>query len=331
MILAFCRDVEQWLLEHPDHVAAVHCKAGKGRTGLMICSFLLYSGTFKTASEVLEYYGSKRTSDCKGVTIPSQRRYVDYFAVTLTQSIEYTPVRLLLTEIILEPPPHVGFGHHEVHLQYQVLQHLMAPFTSTVQTVTWEDKKVVLKVNPPLLLNGDVKIVFSQKMNVDLLHLSNKPKFISTVPHSKLFHFWVNTCFINLRVSSDLSHQITNTRLSVRPDPRSVCPSPPRAPLALSNRFDLLSLPELEDEESNQSERRILPDPAAPRVDLDVTSVRLSKHHIDKASKDNTDRFPENFSVTLLVMKPQPDVDRLELCPSSVSEWSVERKSRLRK
>ena len=65
----------------------------------------------------------------------------------------------------------------------------MAPFTSDVQTVTWEDKKVVLKVNPPLLLNGDVKIVFSQKMNVDLLHLTNKPKFISTVPHYKLFHF----------------------------------------------------------------------------------------------------------------------------------------------
>ena len=89
MILAFCRDVEQWLLEHPDHVAAVHCKAGKGRTGLMICSYLLYSGIFKTSSEVLEYYASKRTSDCKGVTIPSQRRYVDYFAVTLAQSIEY--------------------------------------------------------------------------------------------------------------------------------------------------------------------------------------------------------------------------------------------------
>ena len=325
LILAFCRDVEQWLLEHPDHVAAVHCKAGKGRTGLMICSYLLYSGIFTTSSEVLEYYGTKRTSDCKGVTIPSQRRYVDYFAVTLAQSIEYTPVRLLLTEIILEPPPHVGFGHHEVHLQYQVLQHLMAPFTSTVQTVTWEDKKVVLKVNPPLLLNGDVKIVFSQKMNVDLLHLTNKPKFISTVPHSKLFHFWVNTCFINLRLSSDLSHHITS--LSLRPEPRSVCPRPP---VALSNRFDLLSLPELEDEETNKSEMMIVPEPA-PHVDMDVTSVRLSKHHIDKASKDNTDRFPENFSVTLLVMKPQPDVDRLELCPSSVSEWSVERKSRLRK
>ena len=32
----------------------------------------------------------------------------------------------------------------------------------------------------------------------------------------------------------------------------------------------------------------IMPDPA-PLVAVDVTSVRLSKHHIDKASKDNMD------------------------------------------
>ena len=42
----------------------------------------------------------------------------------------------------------------------------------------------------------------------------------------------------------------------------------------------------------------IMPDPT-PWVDVDVTAVRLSKHHIDKASKDNMDRFLENFSVTL--------------------------------
>ena len=35
MVHVFCLDVRTWLEAHPENVAAVHCKAGKGRTGLM--------------------------------------------------------------------------------------------------------------------------------------------------------------------------------------------------------------------------------------------------------------------------------------------------------
>jgi len=51
----FVEDVARWLHEHPQNVAAVHCKAGKGRTGLMLASYLLY------ADEVLD-------SRCPAVT-----------------------------------------------------------------------------------------------------------------------------------------------------------------------------------------------------------------------------------------------------------------------
>ena len=122
-ILPFCCDVAQWLAEDADHVAVVHCKAGKGRTGLMICAFLLYSGMFTTAEDVLNYYGSARTFDSNGVTIPSQRRYVDYFATKLVKGLqfEYSPVKMFMTHVIIQPPPHIGFGHHSAHLQFQVL------------------------------------------------------------------------------------------------------------------------------------------------------------------------------------------------------------------
>ena len=36
--------VNKWLLLHPENVAAVHCKGGKGRTGMMICSWLIAQG-----------------------------------------------------------------------------------------------------------------------------------------------------------------------------------------------------------------------------------------------------------------------------------------------
>ena len=48
----------------------------------MICILMFYMGKFDTIDESMAFYGDQRTYNGKGVTIPSQKRYIRYFAST---------------------------------------------------------------------------------------------------------------------------------------------------------------------------------------------------------------------------------------------------------
>ena len=97
----FCQDVDQFLAKDKENVVAVHCKAGKGRTGVMISAYLLWVKDWKTPTEAMQFYGFARTKNLKGVTIPSQRRFVEYFAKTLAGKSDGEPT----TPPPRTPPP----------------------------------------------------------------------------------------------------------------------------------------------------------------------------------------------------------------------------------
>jgi protein-tyrosine phosphatase len=76
-------DMCEFLKQDIKNVVIVHCKAGKGRTGTSIAALLVYCGLYRTPEEALKYFSYRRanTIDPKGgVTIPSQKRYIKYFA-----------------------------------------------------------------------------------------------------------------------------------------------------------------------------------------------------------------------------------------------------------
>jgi len=78
VLLDFCEDAYKYLMRDKRNVVLAHCKAGKGRTGTVLASLLLYDRSWSSANEALEYFAGARSKNKSGVTIPSQWRYVQY-------------------------------------------------------------------------------------------------------------------------------------------------------------------------------------------------------------------------------------------------------------
>ena len=208
LILDFCVDICLYLTYNPRAVACIHCKAGKGRTGVMIVCYLIFSGLCKTSDEALAHYARQRTLNNKGVTIPSQIRYIKYFETFLSANFE-RPYLYCIPKIIKNE---LNKGYTNLIMNYntdmsyfstingfKLKKCLIGPFSQemnlrydfsaiTIKKLNFSKSKIQRKI-----LNGqfyyeielcsDDVIDYDLKLSVD----SKKLKFYSW------FNLWFNT------------------------------------------------------------------------------------------------------------------------------------------
>lgn len=92
--------MRNWVKDNDDRVAVVHCKAGKGRSGTISCSYLISEEGWK-AHDALKRFTERRMRPGfgAGVSIPSQLRWIGYVDRWTKHGKIYVERQIEITEV----------------------------------------------------------------------------------------------------------------------------------------------------------------------------------------------------------------------------------------
>ncbi|CAG5135303.1 unnamed protein product [Candidula unifasciata] len=197
-MLDFTANAREWMAADKQNVIAIHCKGGKGRTGTMICIWLIDCGLLESAQESLQYFGDRRTdlskgSTFQGVETPSQSRYVQYYERLKNEFNRQLPPKkvLKLTSITITGINSVGNGDGSdlfMELRQDGLPiyecNLGTKMNCEVEKFPNDDVLLIKLQNTPNI-QGDIKIMFKT-------HSKHIPIGYDKCP----FYFWFYTSFI---------------------------------------------------------------------------------------------------------------------------------------
>lgn len=109
LLMKLLMSIESWLRADERNIAVLHCLTGRGRSSTVLAAFLCWTGEagFHDPNTAIEYIAQCKCLDVDNLTIPSQRRYMTYFA-NMLDAVRPSQPPLLLTRIVMSEAPKFG-------------------------------------------------------------------------------------------------------------------------------------------------------------------------------------------------------------------------------
>lgn len=181
-ICEFCAKADSWLKEKFGNVIIVHCKAGKGRTGTMISCYLIHSKLSSTPFIAMREFEKKRTKDLRGVTIPSQRRYVEYYGDFLKNNRVYKDLEIQILSIVISQVP--NFDSKHLSLQIHKKDQDKKLYDSRLVKVGSNEGNIFrFNISDSNSITGDIKIIFLNKTKDVLFSVTFNTFCSFNLPH----------------------------------------------------------------------------------------------------------------------------------------------------
>lgn len=158
-LCSICKAMDSWLNSDPQHIAVLHCKGGKERTGIVIEAYRHYSNICASADQALDRFAMKRFYDDKigSLTQPSQKRYVGYFSGLLSGAIKINSSPLYLHQVVIHGVPNYD-GKGGCRAFVKIYQGMQPVHSSGVYNVSSNMQRVVIPLDTPLQLRGDILV-----------------------------------------------------------------------------------------------------------------------------------------------------------------------------
>ncbi|XP_017780364.1 PREDICTED: tensin, partial [Nicrophorus vespilloides] len=159
-ICSVCKKIESWLSHDQHRIAVIHARGSKDRLGVIVAAYMHYSNICGNAEQALDRFSMRRflEDNIGPLQLPSNKRYVDYFAGLLSHNIRINSAPLYLTHVTVLGAPNYQNGGCEAFLK--LYEGHTAIYTSGVYSVSRGIKQFTVNVAGKgplgLELRGDI-------------------------------------------------------------------------------------------------------------------------------------------------------------------------------